>query len=160
MRRSTGNRLWAWAVALAMMAAAMLIGAVAHAQSAYVPLTLAQAHAYIDRTDAADPDEIAREIVRLDYLEHAAPVGSMPALTIVLRGRELIGAWTPPSIGVGVPDVVTDEGKIAGQTFVVSMPPIDQKDFAPSNDRSVLGHVAEDALALLAGMLLDRFALK
>ncbi len=160
MRRSTGNRLWPWAVALAMMAAALLIGAVAHAQSAYVPLTLAQAHAYIDRTNAADPDEIAREIVRLDYLEHAAPVGAMPALTIVLRGRELIGAWSPPSISVGVPDVVTDEGKIAGQTFVVSMPPIDQKDFAPSNGRSIIERAAEDGAFFLAGLLLDHLVLK
>jgi hypothetical protein len=64
----------------------------------YKPLTIEEAKAYMAR---ASPDQIAEQIVKLDFIEHAAPVVTMPRRITVLEQRDLV-VWNDGPIVVQV----------------------------------------------------------
>lgn len=124
MRWIVDNRppAWLWAVAVGLL---ILVGSVviAGSEPAYVPLTIEQAAAYI-RTN---PDEAARDIVRLDWIEHVAPTVTLPPELFTVAGRDLAWAWQgplsivwgpfPDPIGSAVPmryDSTLPDGRQAG----------------------------------------------
>lgn len=88
-----------------MIAAALVIlfslatVVIAHAEP-YVPLTPAQAAAWIQ---LAGPDAVVQDIIKLDWIEHTPFVVHMPDMTPVLKGRELVVGWQGTAL-VSVPD--------------------------------------------------------
>lgn len=81
--------VWCWILA-ALVLLAIAAPVIAHSEP-YVPLTLEQAKIYIGMISE---DEIARQIVKLDWMEHAEPTAAVPALVTVLRGRDLVWNWS------------------------------------------------------------------
>jgi len=70
---------------VAILIMAMLSGSAFGAD--YIPLTVEEATAYMHKT--GDP-QIAQEIIKLDYIEHAVPAVTMPQRVTVLDGRDLV----------------------------------------------------------------------
>lgn len=53
------------------------------------PLTVEEAAAYIQ----ADPAGAAEDIAKLDAIEHAVPVVTLPAAAVIVTGRDVAVAW-------------------------------------------------------------------
>ncbi len=92
MGRSIASRPLFWIVAVLIL---IVLGGVvvSHSEAIYVPLTMAQAKAYIDM---AGPDEIAKEIIAFDWIQHVAPDVQVPASVVAVHGRDVSVAWQAP----------------------------------------------------------------
>lgn len=95
MARSTvKDNTRTWAIALILLVALVAVGtAVANASPAYTPLTIEQAKAYIL---TVGPEEIAKEIQKLDWIEHALPSIEVPPSLIAIHGSDAAIAWQAP----------------------------------------------------------------
>ena len=72
---------------------------ISHSEELYTPLTMDQAKTYIQTLSA---DDLAREIIKLDWIEHNRADFTMPDTLAAVRGRDVSIAWQGP-IRVGVP---------------------------------------------------------
>ena len=83
-----------WALLLILLVALVAVGTAAvNAAPAYTPLTIDQAKAYMQ---TAGTEEIAKEIVRLDWIEHALPSIEVPPSLIAIHGSDAAIAWQAP----------------------------------------------------------------
>ena len=64
----------------------ILLTGLSAAEDNYQPLTYEEAVAYLK---GATVDEVAADIIKLDYIEHAQAVLTFPARIILLEGRDL-----------------------------------------------------------------------
>jgi hypothetical protein len=114
-----------WTLAVVALIA-LAVPVILHSEP-YVPMTLEQAKQYI----TFNPDAAARDIVKLDLIEHSTPEVRVPALVTVLRGRDLIWGWDPTVLTVTVPGV--QKADPAAILYVVDMKGGEQKDFTPTD---------------------------
>jgi hypothetical protein len=111
---------------------------IAHSEGAYVPLTAEQAKTYMQ----ANPDGAAQDIIRMDYIEHVAPVAPVPGEEFVLRGRDLIWGWQSPMS-------VTWEAT-PPLAIVIDLKGGEQKNFAPPTEHGQV--VIWEIFTALAGV--------
>jgi hypothetical protein len=107
MGRLIASRPLFWIVAVLIL---IVLGGVvvSHSEAIYVPLTMAQAKAYIDM---AGPDEIAKEIIAFDWIQHVTPDVQVPASVVAVHGRDVSVAWQAP--------LIVDVPLLAGSTIVM-----------------------------------------
>jgi hypothetical protein len=63
-----------------------------------VPITLEEARTYM----ATFPEDAAADLVKLDTIELAVPVATVPGPTVWVLGRDVVVTWTQP-VTVDVP---------------------------------------------------------
>jgi hypothetical protein len=116
------SRLWfVLVISLILMVAVPLA---LHAD-AYKPLTMDEAKSYIAKVG---PDEVAREIIAYDWIQHATPVVQVPAFIAILKGRDLVWGWEGPLVvAIPAPDPTADPYLL----YQIDLKSGEMKGFAP-----------------------------
>ena len=146
MARSTASRPLLWIViGLILMTCAGI--AVSHGQAAYTPLTVEQAKAYI----AKDPDAAVQDIIKLDWIEHVAPIVIVPASLLAIHGVDASLAWQSPLI-VTIPPI--PGSTMVMPSYSITLKDMTYKDVVPGLDRNGYITVGLVGVALGVGAML------
>jgi hypothetical protein len=146
-QRSEDRTLIGCVIFVVLMLSGLVVQSV-HGEG-YVPLTIDQAKAWME---LVGPDAVAADIVRLDWIEHSAPVVNVPPFLAVLTGRDLSWNWQGPLIVEVAPIVSTDKPPIH---YEITLTGGSQKDFAPpSKEGDVLIWQIIAALGTVGGVFL------
>lgn len=116
--------------------ACLLLNSALFAQETYEPLTLDEARAYV----AQKPEEAAQDIVRLDAMEHTAPLVKPTLAAVVVGARDVAVSWPAPWLFVTGP-----------YQWTLTIEPIIAKDVVPQSHSFRDGLLIGGAAGLLVG---------